>query len=372
MTDQEELQAPFEQGEPYTVGLEDEVMVLEPDTFDLAPRAGEVLALLEGDSRFKPELPASQLEIMTQPHRTATAAGTELACARRDLAEVTRSIARFGAAGLHPFSPAVGRLTDSPRYRALATEYRCVAQRELVCALHVHVSVGDPTRALSVYNAARSYLPLVAALAANAPFYEGQDSGLASVRPRIATLLPRQGVPPAIASWKEYAEILEWGSATGTFKDASRWWWELRLHPEFGTVEFRVPDAQSTASEATAVAWVIQALVAWLGHRHEGGEVLPVHPTWMIDENRWLACRDGVTGEMVDFATGRRRPTRELLEALLAELLPVAKDLGAELDSAASMIERNGALAQRAVAQQSGVRALAHWLAERFAEPLEG
>ena len=118
-----------------------------------------------------------------------------------------------------------------------------------------------------MYNAARAYLPWLAALAANAPFYEGQDTGLASVRAKIGELLPRQGVPPAFESWEEYAGALAWGARTGAFPGASSWWYELRLHPGFGTLELRVPDAQRTVGDATAIIAVAQALLAWLGQR---------------------------------------------------------------------------------------------------------
>src|SRR5207248_3192156 len=235
---------------------------------------------------------------------------------------------RLAAAGAHPFSSPVGELNQAPRYRALSEEYGCLAQRELVCALQVHVSVGDADRALAVYNAARSYLPLLAALAANAPFYESRDTGLASVRPKLGELLPRQGVPPAIESWETYAETLRWGAASGAFPHARMWWWELRLHPAFGTLEFRVPDAQTTVAEAGAIVAVIQARVVWLGERHEAGERLPVDETWRIEENRWSACRDGVQGQMADLSTGERKATRTCLEDLLSSLEPYAARLG--------------------------------------------
>jgi glutamate---cysteine ligase / carboxylate-amine ligase len=370
--DLDELRARFEHGTEYSVGIEEEVMVLDPKTFALADRSAAVLELLGGDPRFKPELPASQIEIMIPPHRTVREAAGPLLQARRELLARAGDAARFAAAGFHPFSPAVGGLSPGARYRAIEEDYRCLARRELVCALQVHVFVGDAERALSVYNAARSYLPLVAALAANAPFYEGADTGLASIRPEVAGLLPRQGVPPAIRDWEQYADVLAWGSSTGTFAEAAQWWWELRPHPEFGTLEFRVPDAQSTVEHAAGIAAVIQTLVAWLGSRHDGGEVLAVHPRWMIEENRWLACRDGVAGELVDLQTGRRRRTRDLLVALFGELLRTARDLDAGLAAAERMVERNGAIEQRAVAHEGGPEAVAAWLADRFIEPYSG
>ncbi len=364
----------FDDVTPYLVGLEDEVMLLDPDGLGLAHRAGEVLAMTGGDSRFKLELPASQLEIMIAPEQSVRAAADSLLGARRALAAATEGSVQVAGAGAHPFSPGIGMLNGGERYARIAETYRCLAQRELVCALQVHVSPGHSKRALAVYNAARSYLPLVAALAANAPLYEGRDTGLASVRPKVATLLPRQGVPPPIADWQEFGRMLSWGSAAGTLENADTWWWELRLHAGFGTLEFRVPDAQSTVGEAAAIAAVIQSLVASLGARHDAGEPLPVQPTWMIDENRWSACRDGVAGEMTELETGHRRPTRALLEALFEQLEPAAASLhaSAELARASVMAESNGAIQQREVANAGGPSAVARWLTERFLNPLDG
>jgi carboxylate-amine ligase len=284
------------------------------------------------------------------------------------LAERTSGLVRLGAAGVHPSSPGVGELNGLERYERTIEEYGARAERQLVCALQVHVSIGDADAALAVYNAARSYLPLLAALAANAPFYEGRDTGLASVRPKLAELLPRQGVPPSIESWEAYAESFRWGASSGAFPDPRRWWWELRLHPGFGTLEFRVPDAQSTIGDAAAVAAVVQALVVWLADRHQGGEPLAVAPTWKIEENRWLACRDGAQGTMADLETGALRPTNALLAELLAVLGPVGTRLGSEraLTRAAEMADGGGALAQRQVAQEVGIDGVARWLSERF------
>lgn len=343
-------------------------MLLVPDTFDLAERATEVLGLLDGDRRFKLELPASQLEILTPPVPYVTEAAAALLLARQKLVDRAEGFVRFAAAGVHPTSPAVGALNQVPRYERTIRDYGPIAGRQLVCALQVHVSVGNAERALAIYNCARSYLPLIAALAANAPYYQGADTGLASVRPKVSELLPRQGIPPAIESWQAHADIFRWGATTGAFADSRTWWWELRLHPGFGTLEFRVPDAQSTVADAAATAAVVQALVAWLGERYDAGEGLPIDATWQIEQNRWSACHDGVEGQMADPPTGRLRSTRACLEELLATL----ERFGARLQSqqalarAKEMVDFNGAIAQRRVAQKGGVAAVAPWLAERF------
>jgi carboxylate-amine ligase len=270
------------------------------------------------------------------------------------------------AAGTHPFSAPLGEVNRLERYEPTIAEYGVVAQLQLVCALQVHVAVGDGDRALAVYNTARSYLPLIAALAANAPFYQGRDTGLASVRPMIGDLLPRQGIPPRIESWERFAEIMRWGFETKTFPNAQTWWWELRMHPRFGTLEFRVPDGQSSVADAAAIAAVTQTLVAWLGGRHDDGERLPVASRWQIEENRWSACRYGVEGQMVDLPGSVRRPTRTLLAELLATLEPLAGELGSTryLERARRLTDVNGALAQRRTG--SGAVAVTRWLAEQF------
>ncbi len=342
-------------------------MLLDRATLELSPSAPKVLATL-GDPRFKLELPASQLEILTPPEPTVAGAAASLARARRTLAAAAPELIVPAAAGVHPFSAGVGPLNDQPRYARTIERYGPVAPRQLVCALQVHVAVGPADRALAVYNAARAYLPLVAALAANAPYYEGADTGLASVRPKLCELLPRQGVPPSIASWEQHAETFRWGAASGGDPSPRTWWWELRPHVVYGTLEFRVPDAQSSVAEAAAIAAVIQSLVRWLSDRHEAGESLPVVSDWRIAENRWSACHDGVEGEMADLLAGGRRATRACLRELLDTLEPAARrlDCSRELDRARSMIEVNGTIAQRRAARAGGTRALASWLAERF------
>ncbi len=307
-----ELSAAFDAAPAFTVGIEEELMLLDPETLELAPRALDVLARLDDDARFKAELPASQLEILTAPHADVRETVAELQAGRQRLAECLEGEVLPAAAGVSPLGSGVGELNDLPPYAHTLREYGPVAGRQLVCALQVHVAVNGAERALAVYNAARGYLPLLAALAANAAVYEGRDTGFASIRPKLSELLPRQGVPPALESWEEYAEALRWGAESGAFPGPGAWWWELRPRPRWGTLEFRVPDSQRTIAEAAAIAAVIQALVVWLaGSEAPAGAV----PTWRIEENRWSACRHGVEGSMADLETGAVKSTREALAA---------------------------------------------------------
>jgi carboxylate-amine ligase len=363
----DDLRAAFDAPEPLTVGIEEELMLLDPETLDLLPRAAELVAAAD-DTRFKIEMPAAQLELTLPPERTVPAAIASLAAARRAIAAVAAPIGRLAAAGVHPFADPLGRLNDDARYAFTEREYGEIARRQLVCALQVHVAVGGADRSLAVYNGLRPWLPLIAALAANAPFHDGRDTGMASIRPKIAEQLPRQGIPPAIASWESFADALAWGAASGTVPDSRRWWWELRPHPAFGTLEVRVPDAQATVADAAAVAAVVHALAGWLAARHDAGDRIETGDVWRLEENRWAAARWGMDAELADLRTGERTPARESLAALLERLAPVAAELGCaeELASAAVLGERNGAARQREVAADGGVRAVAAWLADVY------
>ncbi len=365
-----ELAALFDAGRPLTVGVEEEVMVLDPETLDLAPRARAALAAagLEGDRRFKLELPASQLESAGDPAGTVDEIERDLWAARSALAAATDGDVRLAVAGVHPTAGAQGELHGGARLERLAAEYGPVARLQLICGLHVHVALGGAGRALPVHNALRAYLPELSALAANAPLYAGRETGMASVRPTIAAALPRQGVPPAIASWEQFADDLRWGVAGERLGGLGEWWWELRPHPRLGTLEIRVPDAQTTVSEAAAIAATAATLVVRLAERHDAGELPPPAAEWRIRENRWSAARHGVNGSMADLETGRPAPTRERLHALLDDLAAAGAAFGAErhLERAHALAERNGAMRQSAVAAADGPKALVGWLADRF------
>jgi glutamate---cysteine ligase / carboxylate-amine ligase len=332
----DELRAAFDQHERVTVGLEEELMLLDPETLDLLPRAADVVDALGGDPRLKIEMPAAQLEIVTRPHDSVADAAAELATARRDVA----AHACVAGAGVHPFASGLGPLNPGARYEAIGAEYASVANRQLVFGLHVHVAIPGADRALAVYNALRAYLPDLAALAANAPFYEGRDSGLASVRSRISGLLPRQGIPPGLASFDAYAEALRWCG----FDDPRQWWWELRLHPTFGTVEIRVPDTQATIADTAAVATVAYELATRL-------PPAPPAESWRIDQNRWAAARHGLDAVMTDVHTGERATARERLTQALGAPPP----------------ELAGHRRQRELATARGLRGVVEALAADFA-----
>jgi carboxylate-amine ligase len=338
-----ELRAVFDGPAPFTLGVEEELTLLDPVTLLPANRAVDVVG-----GAVKLELPAAQVEIATTPVARVSEAIAQLRAGREELAGRATAI----AAGVHPTAAPLGALNDGPRYDAILDRYADVARAQLVCALQVHVAVGGADRTLAVHNALRSHLPELAALAANAPFYAGRDTGYASVRPLIGTLLPRQGVPPAIPSWEAFEEMLRWAG------DPKTWWFEVRPHLRFGTLELRVCDAQTTLAEAAGVMAYAHALIVWLAENGGG----PVHDSWRIAENRFLAARYGLDAELADLDSGERRPVREILAERINALMPVAARLGCADELASLSLEANGAHHQRA----AGLGDVTRWLADRF------
>ena len=355
----------FSSAASFTVELEEELILLEPATLLPANEIEEALFRLE-DDRFTCELRNAQLEVRTRPRLSVSDVGRELHAARMLAADRLAGFARIAAAGVHPTSTLPIEITDRDRYRGIAASCPWAVREGLPCGLHVHVAIQDATRALAIYNAAHGFLPELAALTANSPFLAGRDSSFASSRLKLNEAFPRSGIPPAFRSWAEYAEFVTWGMSGGHFPDQSYLWWDLGLHPLYGTLEFRVADAQTRIEEVSAVAAVCQALVASLAARYDAGQELPVHSTDRIAEKRWRAVRDGVEAELADLDTGIPQAARTRIGAVLTALEPIAEALGSrnELLAAWALLEENGAARQRRIASKHGLGAVVRVLAD--------
>lgn len=364
-----QLRQAFDRQTEGTVGLEEEVMLLDPDTLDLSPHAAQVVAKAADDS-IRTELPACQLELVTHAADTVGQVYDQLRTLRVQARDAAGGIGLLAASGVHPFAEPYGLLSDSDLYRPTAAEYASVARRQLVCGLHIHVAIRGVERALAVYNELRSYLPELAALGASAPFYGGADTGLQSIRPKICENLPRQGIPPPFRSAEQMAGAWAWAVQTGSMQTVGQWWWELRLHPYLGTVEVRVCDSQPTVGRAAALAAVTQCLCTHLAAQHDDSMLPPPAPSWRIDQNRWSACRHGVHGTLADLRTGEVAPTGTRLTALLDALLPLASELSCteQLGSAYQMIEQPAPDLYRRLATKAGMRGLADWMSRHFVE----
>ena len=342
-------------------------MLVDPANGRLAPRIDDVLLHVVGDRRFRAELRAAQIELVSDPYLSAADVGRELATARVELAgRVGDSIALL-ACGTHPTACAPGRLTHGERYRAIAQDNPWARAHLLTCGLHVHVALVDGDRALAVYNALRSFLPLLGALAANSPFWGRRHTGIASTRLQLNRALVRCGVPPAFESWDAYAELVEWGFASGTMPDPSYHWWDVRLHPSLGTVEVRVCDTQTEIPETVALVALVQTLTAWLAERYDAGERLPVHDGERIAESLWLGLRTASPGELADLDTGTRQPVLEELARLVEALEPTARQLGTGdlLATLPRLAATRGAAREEAVAGTHGLDGLVGWMTRR-------
>lgn len=355
----------FSGGDLLTLGLEEELILVDPVTLQPAEAVEAVLERC-ADRRVQAELRAAQIELVSPVVVTAGDLTRELTAARRHVVDALRGEVRVIAAGTHPLVRGPVTITDRPRYRLIACEQPWAVRRGLPSGLHVHVGLGDAAEALAVYNAARSSLPELAALAANSPFFEGADSGLASTRLKLVEDLARAATPPLFPTWHDFDAFVSWGAAGGLFPDLSHLWWDLRPRPDLGTVEFRLSDAQTFVEHTGALAALCQSLVSALRLRLRAGDPLPAHPTHVIAENRWRAVRDGLDAVLVDPDTGAREPVRSRLARLVLELEPYAAELGCidELDEVWPMLSRNGAARQREVAGVRGVEGLTAWLAD--------
>jgi carboxylate-amine ligase len=345
----------FGAGEPYTLGVEEEYMLLDEQTFDLVQHIETVLAAVEGhelQERINAELMQSVIEIATPVCRTIADVERELRTLRGYVASVAQEKGlRVGSAGTHPFSLFERqRITAKDRYRQLVDQLQYVARRELIFGMHVHVGVDGPEKAIQVVNGMLAQIPQLLALSASSPFWRGEPTGLASTRQLIFAAFPRSGPPPRFRDYADYAEVVGQLERTGCIADYTHIWWDIRLHPRLGTVEVRICDAVTRLEDAVAIAAYCQALVKLYSERFDRGEPIPSYHRILTSENKWLAARYGLEAPVMDLATGRRNrlPVATLIRRTLRELEPHARELGSEreLEGVAEIVRR-GNSAQR-------------------------
>jgi carboxylate-amine ligase len=349
----------FGKGDPFTLGVEEEYMLLDEGTLDLVQHVEAVLAATEGhelEQRVNPELMQSVLEIATPICRTPAEVESELRRLRTYVASLaTERGLRVGSAGTHPFSLFERqRITARDRYRHLVDQLQYVARRELIFGLHIHVAVDDPERAICVVNGLLAHLSSLLALSASSPFWRGELTGLASSRQMVFAAFPRSGPPPRFRDYADYAEVVGQLEKTGCIADYTHIWWDIRLHPRFGTVEIRVCDAVTLIEDAVALAAFCQALVKLYSERHAVGAETPSYHRILTTENKWLAARYGLEAPVMDLATGRRNrvPVAQLVRRTLREIEPHARELGSdrELEGIRDILSRgNGSDRQRRV-----------------------
>jgi carboxylate-amine ligase len=346
------VQANF-RGPSFTIGIEEELMILDPASLGLA---NAIEALLEeaGDGDIKPELHESVLEIATEPCANTAEAGGRLRDLRRQVIDAAaRRDLLIGSAGTHPFAMWEDqRISARQRYRDLIASLRFVARQEIIFGLHVHVAVDDADKAIHVTNGMRVHLPILLALSANSPFWRADPTGLASTRMPVFRAFPRTGVPPFYEDWADFERRIDFMRRSKVIEDYTYLWYDIRPHPNFGTVEIRAMDAQTRVEHTLALAALIQAMVRELSLHFDAGRRLTAYPHEMLDENRWLAARHGLAGELVDLPEASTVPTKDLAWRLYERLRDHSQDLGSvsEFDGLRDILERgNGAERQQVV-----------------------
>src|SRR3954451_4521287 len=347
------MQAKFT-GPAYTIGIEEELMILDTSTLELSNSIETVLDAYEGDGDVKPELMESVLEIAVGPHPNTHEAGRALRELRRDVSEAAgRHSLTLGAAGTHPLALWEDqRIAARERYRDLVEALRFVARQELIFGQHVHVGIDDPDKAIHVANGMRVHMPLLLALSANSPFWRAGATGLLSTRTPIFRAFPRVGIPPTYKDFEEYSSRVRFMVESKVIEDYTYLWYDVRPHPNFGTVEVRVMDAQTRIEHTLALAALVQAMVKELSEHFDDGGELSSYPYEMLDENKWIAARHGLEGELIDLPdqdrVGAKAPARRLLDRMREH----AQDLGSEheLEALAELLRYgNGASRQLVV-----------------------
>jgi glutamate---cysteine ligase / carboxylate-amine ligase len=366
----------FEAARDFTLAVEEEFAVLDPDTLSLTNRFEELQAAAQGtplDEHLVGELIASEVEVRTGRCDSFEEAAALLVERRAQLFQLADTIGvALGATGTHPWSPwQEQRIIDTPHYRLNDEILRYVVWRNNSFGLHVHVAINGPDRAIAVCNVLRNFLPELLAVSASSPFVESVNTGLHSARTQIFTrMFPRCGVPDAYEDWDGFERYVRFLYETRSITEHTQIWWSVRPHLAFPTVEIRICDGQPDLAEARSLAALCYALTVRIARALDEGERLPDFEHRLIEENLWRAIRYGLSGELIDLATGEVRPARAHLERLVEWVLPVAEELGC----ASSIAIPAANAAERQIARHQAGVSLEEIYAEqaRPKEPVRG
>jgi glutamate---cysteine ligase / carboxylate-amine ligase len=325
----------FDAAEDFTVSVEEEFALLDPETLDLVNRFEEVHAAAQGtplEPNLVGELIASEVEVKTGKQASFAEVPAAIAERRAELAALVDPLAiSLGATGTHPWASwRDQRIIDTPHYRRNDEILRYVVWRNTSFGIHTHVAIRGADRAIRVTTALRNWLPELLAVSASSPFHEGVDTGLHSARTQVFTrFFPRCGVPDALHSWEEHAAYVRFLYETRSIDEHTQLWWSVRPHLAFPTVEIRICDGQPDLADAQSLAALMVSLTARCARALDEGEPLPDQPHRLIEENMWRAIRHGLSGELIDLERGDVLPARARIERLVEWVLPVAEEIGA-------------------------------------------
>src|SRR5438093_6454637 len=322
----------------FTLGIEEEFQIIDPETRELRSHIQEIIAggkiILK--ERVKPEMHQSVVELGTEICNDASCARQQVIELRSELATLAaRDGLKIASAGTHPFSHWMEQLiTADERYATIVKDMQQIARANLIFGLHVHVGIPDREEAIDIMNQARYFLPHLYALSVNSPFWLGHNTGLKAYRQMIFERLPRTGIPDAFQSLSEYEDYWKLLVATNCIDNPKKIWWDVRLHPFFDTIEFRICDAQSRVDDTIALAALMQAIVFKLQKLRRNNVTFRSYPRRLINENRWRALRYGLDGKLIAFGSKCEVDERELLHEMLAFVSTEVEELGNEREIA--------------------------------------
>lgn len=356
----------FGEKRPFTIGVEEEFQILDPETYDLVSRADEVLGKpTEGiEKNLRSELFQAVIETASDICHDIDEVRDEVHRLRNTLDETLETKGyKMGAAGTHPFARWRDQdHTPDDRYEELIDKIGWPARRDLIFGLHVHIAVRNPGEAIYVNDNIRPFLPLILALSANSPFWQGEETGLKATRTRIFDAMPRTGMPTRFETWTAFTRTLERLKAVGSIEDITKIWWDTRPRPDLGTIEIRIADLPTDPQVTIALTALLQALVVRLSHAHENGERPPVtHQTDVIEENRWRAIRHGIDASFIQYDNVdgvERLPVPRVLDATIQHLHDVPAELSIK-DELATLVDRahrgeTGATRQLSTYEETG------------------
>ncbi|MEM1095444.1 MAG: glutamate--cysteine ligase [Bacteroidota bacterium] len=321
---------PFNGSPEPTLGVEIELQIVNPDTLNLHSGSLAIMDEVGDHPRIKPELTQSTIEVITGICKTPAEARADLETSLKTLYEISdREGFSFVSAGTHPF----GRWADqtiypNERYNHLVERIQWAARRLNIYGIHVHVGVPSGECCIAVSNALTTFLPHLLALSASSPFVDAEDSGLDSCRVKLFEVMPTAGLPYRLANYGEFQRFMNTLINARAIESIREIWWDIRPHPNFGTIEVRVCDAPATLSDCTALAALVQALIVHLTRLYDQGTWLELLRPWIVRENKWRATRFGLDAEIIIDNTGQQSLLRDEITSLVETLTPISKELG--------------------------------------------
>ncbi len=315
----------------FTIGVEEEFQIVDPTSCELRSHVTELMAAsAELGEQVKPEMHQSIIEIGTKICQNVAELDTDMRRTRGELVRAAESRGlQVAAAGTHPFSSWIDQvISPGERYQNIVEEMGQLARSLLIFGMHVHVAVPDRTTMIDLMNMVRYFLPHLLALSTSSPFWMGRDTGLKSFRTTVFRRFPRTGIPDHLSSWSQYEDYVELLIRLHSIDNAKKIWWDVRPHPTFGTLEFRIFDVVTRVEEAVAIAALTQAIVVKLHRLYTSNMGFRMYHRALIEENKWRAARWGIEGKLIDFGKQIEVPMGILAEELLEFVDDVLDDLG--------------------------------------------